>query len=153
VQNGGFGVVQGGVTFSGMTTRLELDEDRIRVPKFEILDQHGEALTIQGELAVHEGSVGSVNVAIDSDDFKVIDNELGNVHLESHLKLTGEVRHPRLVGELRTDAARVELDRVLLMFSNPYSEEALPDVVSAQETTTSAKGADEATRDALARRG
>jgi autotransporter translocation and assembly factor TamB len=61
------------------------------------------------------------------------------------------VRHPRLVGELRTDAARIEIDKVLLMFSNPYSEEALPDVISAQETTTSAKGADEATRDALAR--
>jgi autotransporter translocation and assembly factor TamB len=151
LQNGGFGVVQAGVVFRGMTTRIEMADDRIRVPRFQVLDQHGSPLTIQGELAVHERSVGAVNIALDSDDFKVIDNELGNVHLESHLKLTGEVRHPRLVGELRTDAARIEIDKVLLMFANPYSEEALPDVISAQETTTSAKGADEATRDALAR--
>jgi hypothetical protein len=151
VQNGAFGVVRGGVTFSGMTTRLEFQQDRLHVPSFQILDQHGKPLTIKGDLAFHERQAGAVNITLDSNDFKVIDNELGNVHLESHLKLTGEVRHPRLEGELRTDAGRLEVDRILLMFANPYSEEALPDVVSAQETTKSAKGADEATRDALAK--
>jgi translocation and assembly module TamB len=151
LQNGAFAVPQANVSFSGMTTRIELQPDLIRVPKFQILDQHANPLTIQGELATHERSVGAVNVSLDADDFKIIDNELGNVHLESHLKVTGEVRHPRLVGEVRTDAARLEIDRILLLFASPYSDEALPDVVSAQETTTSAKGADEATRDALAR--
>ena len=42
-----------------------------------------------------------VNVSIDSDNFKLIDNELGDVHAETHLKLTGEVRKPRLEGEVR----------------------------------------------------
>lgn len=150
-QNGAFGVPQAGVAFSGLTTRLELEEDRLHIPAFEIKDQHGQSLRIQGDLAYHEGQAGAVNVAIEADDFKVIDNDLGNVHLESHLKLTGEVRKPRLEGEVRADAGRLEIDRILLMFTNPYSEEALPDVISAQETTTSAKGADQATRDALAR--
>jgi autotransporter translocation and assembly factor TamB len=151
IANGGFGVVQAGTTFSSMTTRIELTEDRVRIPTFQILDQHGSPLTIQGDLAVHERQVGTVNIAIESNDFGVIDNEIGNVHLESHLKLTGDVRRPRLEGELRTDAARLEVDKILLMFSNPYSEDALPDVMSAQDTATSAKGADEATRDALAK--
>ncbi|HMC02564.1 MAG TPA: translocation/assembly module TamB domain-containing protein, partial [Cellulomonadaceae bacterium] len=151
IANGGFGVVQAGTTFSGMTTRIELTEDRVRIPTFQILDQHGSPLTIQGDLAVHEGQAGTVNIAIESNDFGVIDNEIGNVHLESHLKLTGDVRRPRLEGELRTDAARLEVDKILLMFSNPYSEDALPDVMSAQDMATSAKGADEATRDALAK--
>jgi hypothetical protein len=151
LQNGAFGVVDAGVTFSGLTTRLELQEDRLHVPAFEIKDQHGKPLRIQGDLAFHERQAGAVNVSIDADDFKVIDNELGNVHLESHLKLTGEVRRPRLEGDLRTDTGRLEIDRILLMFTNPYSEEALPEVISAQQTATSAKGADQATRDALAR--
>ena len=47
-------VPQAGVTFTGMTTRIELQQDRIRVPRFQILDQHGKPLTIQGDLAVHE---------------------------------------------------------------------------------------------------
>jgi hypothetical protein len=151
IQNGGFAVVQAGTRFSGMTTRIELRPDSIHVPRFQILDQHGNPLTIAGDLAVHQRQAGAVNVAIDSDNFKLIDNELGDVHAETHLKLTGEVRRPRLEGEVRLDQARLELDEILLMFAKPYSEEALPEVVTAQETTVTEKGADEATRDAFAR--
>ena len=150
-KDGAFAVPDANVRFSGMTTRIELQPDRIHVPRFQILDQHGNALTIQGELAVHEGQGGAVNVAIESNDFKIVDNELGNLHLQTNLKLTGEVRRPRIEGEVRTDAARFELDKILLWLSNPYSVEALPDVVSAERTVTSDKGADEATRDAMAR--
>src|SRR5262249_29442355 len=150
-QDGAFAVPDAKVRFTGLTTRIELQEDRIRVPRLQILDQHGKALTIQGDLAVHEGQAGAVNVSIDSDDFKIFDNELGNVHLETHLKLTGEVLKPRIEGDLRTDAARLEVDKILLLFASPYSVEALPDVVSAERTVTSDKGADEATRDALAK--
>jgi autotransporter translocation and assembly factor TamB len=64
-----------------------------------------------------------------------MDNELGDVHVETHLKLTGALRQPRVEGEVRMDQARLELDRILLKFASPYSEEALPDVVSAQERT------------------
>ena len=149
IQNGAFGVVPTGVAFKGLTTRIELQPDRIHVPRLQILDQHGQPMTIEGDLAVHEREAGAVNVSIESNDFKVIDNELGNVHLESHLKLTGEVRRPRLVGDIRFDSARLELDRILPLLSNPYSVEALPDVVSAQEAATTEKGADQAARDAF----
>lgn len=151
LQNGAFAVVPAGTSFAGVTTRIELNQDRIRVPRLQILDEHGKALTIQGELAVHEGQAGAVNVSIDSDDFKLAENDLADVHVESHLKLTGEVRKPRLEGQLRVDQGRLEVDKILLLFANPYAEEALPDVISAQETTRSVKGADEATREALAR--
>jgi translocation and assembly module TamB len=106
-------------------------------------------MTIHGELATHEREPGAVNISIDSDDFKIVDNELGNVHVETHLRLTGEVRKPRLEGDVRTDAARLEVDKILLLFANPYSEEALPDVVSAEQTARTDKGADQATRDAF----
>ncbi len=149
-KNGAFAVPDANVNFSGLQTRIELEPERIRVPRFQLLDQHGKTLTIQGELAAHQGlDGGNVNVSLDADDFKLMDNELGNVHLETHLKLTGDLRQPRLEGEVRTDAARLEIDRILNLFAVPYSEEALPDIVSAQDSVTSAKGADEATRAAL----
>lgn len=151
VQNGAFGVVQAGVGFTGLSTRIELAGDRIRIPSLRVLDENGHPLTISGDLAVHERQVGAVNMSVDSDDFQIIDNELGEVNVQTRLKLTGEVRRPRLEGEIRTDTARIELDRILLMFSNAYAVEALPDVVSAQQTVTSQKGADEATRDAFAK--
>jgi autotransporter translocation and assembly factor TamB len=151
IQNGGFAVVQAGTRFSGMTTRIEFQPDNIHVPRFQIVDQHDNPLTIAGDLAVHQRQAGAVNVSIDSDNFKLLDNELGDVHVETHLKLTGEVRKPRLEGEVRVDQARLEIDQILLMFASPYSEEALPEVVTAQDTTVTDKGADEATREAFAK--
>ncbi len=153
MQNGAFKVVQAGTSFTGLTTRIELQPDRIRIPRFQILDQHGDALTIAGDLAVHQRQAGAVNVSIDSDNFKLIDNELGDVHVESHLKLTGDVRAPRIEGDVRMDQARLEVDKILLRFaSSYYSEQALPDVVTAGQTTLGTeKGADEATREAFER--
>jgi hypothetical protein len=147
---GGFSVPDAGTSFSGLTTRVELTPDRISVPQFQIRDQHDDVLTIGGQLAVHQRQVGSVNVAIDSDNFKLMDNELGDVHVETHLKLTGEVRRPRLEGDVRMDQARVELDRILLLFASPYSEEALPDVVTSADTRPqTGAGAEQATQDAF----
>lgn len=151
IQNGAFTVVQAGVGFTGLSTRVDLTGDRVRIPNLRLLDENGHPLTVQGELAVHERQAGAVNMSIESEDFQIIDNDLGELNVETHLKLTGELRKPRLEGEVRTDVARLEVDRILLLLSNPYSEEALPDVVSAQESATSEKGADQATRDALAR--
>jgi autotransporter translocation and assembly factor TamB len=151
VQNGAFDVVQAGTNFTGLTTRIELRPDRVHVPRFQILDENAHPLTIQGDLAIHARQAGAVNISIESDGFKIMDNELGEAQIGSRLRLTGEIRKPRLEGEVRTESARLEVDRILLMLTDPYSEEALPEVMSAQDTTASAKGADEATRDALAK--
>jgi translocation and assembly module TamB len=148
-QNGAFAIPEAGTSFSGLTTRIELQPESIRVPRLQLLDQHGKALTIQGQLAVHARQAGAVNISIDSDDFKLFDNELGDVHLETHLRVAGEVRRPRIEGELRTDAARLEIDKILMLFPSAYSEQALPDVVSAEDTMTSTKGAEQATQAAL----
>src|SRR6185436_11051925 len=82
IKNGGFGVPDLGGTFTGLTTRVDLQADRIRIQQFQLLDHHKEKLTIAGELAVHEGQVGGVNISIDSDNFELVDNELGDVQAQ-----------------------------------------------------------------------
>jgi autotransporter translocation and assembly factor TamB len=149
IRNGAFGVVEAGTSYTGMTTRIELQQDRIHVPRFEILDAHGDRMTIQGDLAVHERQAGAVNVSLESHDFKLLDNQLGKIAVDAHLRLTGELRRPRLEGEAQFDSARLEIDQLLDQFTQPYSTEALPDVVSAEQTARSDKGADQATREAL----
>jgi autotransporter translocation and assembly factor TamB len=152
LEDGGFSVPDAGTKFSGLTTRIELRSDRVLVPQFHVLDQHGDTLAIGGELAMHEGQGGAVNVAIDSDNFKLMDNELGDVHVETHLKVSGAVRRPRIEGDVRMDQARLELDRLLLQFASPYSEEALPDVVTSEDTRPqTGKGAEQAADAALAK--
>jgi autotransporter translocation and assembly factor TamB len=150
IKNGAFGVPAVGVTFTGLTTRIDLEPDRIRIQKFELLDHNKHRLSVTGELAVHERQLGSVNVSINSDDFEILHNQLGDVQVQTALKLTGELRRPRVVGDVRIDSARIEVDRVLELFYDPYSVEALPDVVSAERRAESSGSAEEATKTALA---
>jgi autotransporter translocation and assembly factor TamB len=151
IKNGAFAVPAVGEAFTGLTTRIDLEPEAVKVPGFELLDRHGEKLRIAGELAVHARQLGAVNISIDSDNFEVVNNELGDVQLQTALKLTGELRRPQLVGDVRLDAARIEVDKVLELFYSPYSQEALPDVVSAERTTEASGSAEEATKTALSK--
>ena len=151
IKNGAFGVPAAGETFTGLTTRIDLQPDALHIEEFQLLDRHGEKLRISGELAVHAREVGAVNVSIDSDNFELLKNELGDVQVQSALKVTGELRRPRLVGDVRLDAGRIEVDRVLELFYSPYSVEALPEVVSAERAAEGSGSAEEATKTALAK--
>lgn len=151
IQNGSFGVPLGGVSYTGLNTRIELNPDIVRLQKFAIRDEEGNPLTISGELAVHERQVGAVNVAIQSDDFELIDNELGDLGIQSALKITGELRRPRVEGSIRVERGRLEIDRILQAFYDPYAVESLPPVVSAERLVEGSGSAEEATRQALLR--
>ena len=61
------------------------------------------------------------------------------------------MRRPRVAGEVRLDAGRLEVDQILQLFYDPYSIEALPDVVSAERGAEGSGSAEEATQQALAR--
>ena len=146
IKGGAFGVPAGGVSYSGLNTRIDLEPDKVRLQKFSILDEHGQPLNVSGELAVHARQVGAVNLNIDSDNFEVIDNELGDVGLDTQLTVTGELRRPQVRGTIRLEAGRLEVDQILQLFYDPYSTEELSPVVvaerpaegSAQEATTTA---------------
>ena len=149
IRGGAFGVPLGGVSYSGLDTRIELTEDLVRLQEFQLRDEHGQLLRVSGQLAVHEKQVGAVDISITSDNFELIDNELGDVGVDANLKVTGELRRPRVVGEVRLEAARVEVDRLLQLFYDPYATEAIPEVVSAERTVERAGSAEEATKAAL----
>ncbi len=149
ITNGAFGVPAGGESYRGLTTRIDLDPDRLRIQKFQLQDDHGDPLNVSGELAVHERQVGGVTVNLDSDNFEVIDNALGKMRIDSNLKLTGEIRRPRLEGEIRPESGRLEVDQILQLLYSPYSTESMPEVVSAEATVQTGGSAHEATDEAL----
>jgi autotransporter translocation and assembly factor TamB len=151
IKNGAFGVPLGGVSYTGLHTRIDLAPDTVRIQSFTILDEHGEALKVSGQLAVHEKQVGAVDIAIQSDNFEVIDNELGDLGLDSDLKITGELRRPKVHGQVRVEAGRIEVDELLQLFHDPYATKPVPPVVSAERTVESSGSAEEATKNALAK--
>jgi translocation and assembly module TamB len=151
IKNGAFGVPLGGTSYAGLNTRIELTPERVRLQKFSILDEEGAPLNVAGELAVHARQVGAVNISIDADNFELIDNELGDVGVQTSVTVTGEMRRPVIQGSIRLEAARLEVDRILQLFYDPYAIEELPPVTSAEQSAEGAGSAVMATNAALRR--
>jgi autotransporter translocation and assembly factor TamB len=125
IDNGGFKVVPTGVTYSNLKSRILLQPDRVTIQNLSITDNHKATLTLSGDLALHERQLGGVNVAMRGQDFKVVDNELGNVRINSDVKIGGEVRAPRITGTLGINTGTINIDKVLdLATSSAYSTSA-----------------------------
>src|SRR6185436_648268 len=89
-----------------------------------VLDNQRKPLTVTGDLAIHEFEVGGLSIAVKAADFKVIDNEMGNVRVNTDLRLTGEMRALRIEGDLGVTTGQINLDPILnLVDSSAYSTE------------------------------
>ncbi|MEO7275537.1 MAG: translocation/assembly module TamB domain-containing protein, partial [Vicinamibacterales bacterium] len=151
IQGGGFAVPLTGVSYTGLSTSIALAPERITIPNLQIVDEEGERLTISGSLGVHSRQVGAVDVTVRSRNFELIDNELGDVGVETDIKLTGELRRPQIVGSVKLQAARLEVDKILALFYDPYAVTAIPDEAAPSTAPVSSTGAEEATRQSLSR--
>jgi translocation and assembly module TamB len=125
VKGGAFKVPDLGTSYTGLDTRIQLEPDAIRISEMRILDNHDSALTVGGELGVHGRSVGGVDVSMKAEDFKVIDNELGNMRVDTDVHLTGEIRKPRVEGKVNLSTGTLDVAKLLERFaSTAYSTEA-----------------------------
>src|SRR6185503_4964113 len=85
IRGGAFAIPELGPRYTGLDTRIELKPDLVSVQEFKILDGHGHPMTIGGTLAVHELSVGAVNVSLQSNDFEAANNGFAKLILDSEL--------------------------------------------------------------------
>jgi len=114
-----------GVSYTGVAGKIDLLPDRVQVGAISALDNHFNAITVSGDLAIHELEVGSVKVFVHSDDFKVIDNKMGNVRVNTDLQIVGELRAPRIEGDLGITTGLVNLDPILAQIGDSaYATEA-----------------------------
>src|SRR5690606_7734435 len=119
IRDGAFGVPFSGISYTGLDTRIELTKDLVTIRDFDLLDEEGARLSVSGQLAVHEREVGAVYVSLESRNFEVIDNELGDVGVDAQLRVTGELRRPLFEGNVRVARGRLEIDRILALFQDP----------------------------------
>jgi translocation and assembly module TamB len=113
VQNAAFTLVPNGVVYTDLDGKIDLQPDRIHIDEIRVLDNQSKPLTITGDLAIHEREVGGLSIAVKAADFKVIDNEMGNVRVNSDLRLTGEMKAPRIEGDLGVTTGQMNLDPIL----------------------------------------
>ena len=125
ISNAAFSVEPTGVNYTDLDGRIDIQPDRVHIDKITVLDNHKSPLTITGDLAMRELQVGGVSVSLTADDFKLLDNKLGNVRVHSDIRLTGELNAPRVEGEFGLTTGRIDLDRILAQVQDPaYATEA-----------------------------
>ena len=123
--NAGFTVPATGVTYTDGIARLMFEGDRLLVDRFELSDDGSDRLVAIGELGIVRRSVGEMNVQVSADGFQVLDNEFGDVEIETDLRVTGDAAKPHVSGDIRTEAGRLEVDRLLEQLTrSPYRTEA-----------------------------
>ena len=122
--NGGFRVAATGVTYANAIARLVFEGDRLLVDRFELSDDGRDRLVAIGELAFERHGVGEMNLQISASRFRMLDNQFGDLQVETDLRVTGEATRPTISGEIRTDSGRLEVDRILDQLRNPYRTEA-----------------------------
>jgi autotransporter translocation and assembly factor TamB len=124
--NGGFSVVATGVTYTNAIARLSFEGDRVLVDRFELSDDDLDKLVAIGELGIVRRSIGQMNLQISSDQFKVLDNQFGDMEVDGDVRVTGEVAKPIVTGEITTRPARLEVDQILDQLSrSAYSTQAI----------------------------
>ncbi len=123
--NGGFSVLATGVTYTNAIARLMFEGDRVLVDRFELSDDGRDRLVAIGEVGIERRSIGQMNLQISTSQFKVLDNQFGDMQIDSDVRVTGEVARPTVTGEIITRPARLEVDQILDQLSrNPYATEA-----------------------------
>ena len=88
--NGGFTVVPTGVTYTNGIARLMFEGDRLLIDRFEVSDDDRDRLVAIGELGIVQRGVGQMNVQVSATQFKLLDNEFGNMEVETDLRITGD---------------------------------------------------------------
>lgn len=124
VQDGTFTVPDLGTAYTGFDTRIDLLPEKVNVREMRIVDQHKHEMTIGGSLGVHARAVGDVDITIKSREFEVIDNRTGDLKVDTDLRLTGDVRNPKLQGSVDVRYGTINVsDVVERATANPYSTE------------------------------
>ena len=113
VADASFTVPDTGVTYAHLQGRIDLQPDKVHIDNISVLDNHQSALSVTGDLAVHEQQLGALLLNITARDFKVIDNKMGNLRVNTDLQIAGELRAPRLEGDLGVTTGVINLDPIL----------------------------------------
>jgi translocation and assembly module TamB len=113
-----------GVRYRHIAGEIEFLPDRVRIERLTALDNQENELSVTGELAIDRRRVDNVRIQIAADDFKVVDNEVGNVRLRTALEIGGDLRAPQLTGTLAVTTGTVNLDPIFaLVGTSPYPTE------------------------------
>ncbi|HMB78610.1 MAG TPA: translocation/assembly module TamB domain-containing protein, partial [Vicinamibacterales bacterium] len=125
IDNAAFFVVPTGVGYTNFKGKIDLLPEKVHIDNISVLDNKQSALSLSGDLAIHEQQVGGVELYVTANDFKVIDNSLGNLRVNSSIEIAGELRAPRVTGDFGVSTGQINLDEIIaLTGDSAYATEA-----------------------------
>ncbi len=131
VEEGAFTVTSTGVPYTGVTMQAHLDGNDVRIAQLRMLDDDQHVLEGTGTLHLEERAVRDIQLTLTATDFEVLDNELGELAVDSSLNVSGTVLAPRVEGVVQVRSGRLEVDVLLDRFtSSAYAVD--PDPVASR---------------------
>jgi hypothetical protein len=118
IQGGAFSVPDLGTSYSGLDTKIDLKPDLVTINEFRILDKNKQPMTIGGSLAVHERSVGEVDIKVQSDDFKIAANRTADLKFDTDVHISGTIRAPKVEGSVEVEPGTIDVADVLRIASS-----------------------------------
>ena len=118
IKGGAFRIPDLGTSYSGLDTKIDLKPDLVTISEFRILDKNKQPMTIGGSLAVHERSVGEVDVKVQSDDFKIAANSTADLKFDTDVHITGTIRAPKVEGSIEVGPGTIDVADVLRIASS-----------------------------------
>jgi autotransporter translocation and assembly factor TamB len=122
VKDGTLTVRTTGVSYQGLVLDVQLVGDMVRVGHLRLVDDDGQVLEGSGQLSFEGRRVREFDVTVNGREFEILDNELGELAVDTSVNLHGTLAAPRISGLVRLHAGRVEADALLERFtSNAYA--------------------------------
>ena len=81
---------------------------------------------------MHAGDVGKFQLYVNADDFKVIDNKLGNLRVQGALELGGELKSPELRGDFGLNLGVLHLGAMI----SPVAGTGVPEIHAGKDETS-----------------
>ena len=135
LDKGAVSVDAAGVRYTNIDGKIDVLPDRVHIDAITLLDNHFNPLSLSGDLGIGRRRLEALQLYVTADDFKVIDNKLGNVRIESALEIGGTLAAPHVGGYLGVTTGDLNLDEIMALAGpSPYPTEPIKYQAAVDET-------------------
>ncbi|NQW02839.1 MAG: translocation/assembly module TamB domain-containing protein, partial [Acidobacteria bacterium] len=134
--NAGFRVPDTGVAYRGLDAAVRFEDTVMVIERFGMLDEDGHQMRMDGSLDIWaQGASRAVNVRARAQGFHVLNNEYGELIVNADLTIGGDIVAPNVLGTVRVERGRFEVDRLLREFVVTRGYEAAGTAAAAPRTS------------------
>lgn len=122
ITNGAFTLPASGVGYRALNGRIDLEPGRAVFNNLSMTDDHGNALTVTGDVRMQGKELGTVALTVGGRRVEVLHNDLGRVAADADVTIGGRLQALRVEGTVTLQSGQVNIDRVLdVSTSSAYS--------------------------------